>query len=96
MSEPWVFKPVLEKDIEKEGCAFAFRRGWYETKVTSPSRKGFPDRFYARKGRIVLVEWKRPGEEPTAQQAKRHRELREHGVEVYVLDNLPAAIELFR
>lgn len=89
-------KPVLEKNIEKEGCEYAAKRGWYEAKLVSPNKRGWPDRFYARRGRIVLVEWKRPGEPATTQQLKRHRELREAGVEVCVLDNLEDAKRLFR
>lgn len=88
-------KSVLEKSIEREGGDYAFKRGWFEIKLTSPSRRGWPDRFYARGGRIVLVEWKKEGEAPTVQQAKLHRELRAHGVEVHWLDNLEAAKALF-
>lgn len=95
-TKPFFVKPTLEKDIEAVGCAYAFKKGWFEVKLTCPTRRGWPDRFYARKGRILLVEWKRPGEEPTIQQAKLHRELREHGVEVHWLNNLEAAYDLFR
>ena len=95
MSKKFFEKPVLEKSIEREGCDYAFRRGWREYKVTSPSSRGFPDRFYARHGVVILVEWKAPGEEATTQQAKRHRELREAGVTVYVIDNLDLAHEVF-
>lgn len=85
----------LEKYIERDGCAYAERRGWKEYKVVSPSCKGFPDRFYCRRGRILLVEWKREGEDATRQQKRRHAELRAEGVEVYVIDNLDYAYALF-
>lgn len=96
MKKPFFVKPVLEKDIEKKGCAFAFRRGWFEIKLTSPSRRGWPDRFYARAGEIILVEWKRPGEEPTETQARIHRELRDHGVKVYWFTTVEQAMEVFQ
>lgn len=96
MSGKFFEKPVLEKSIEKEGCDFAFKRGWFEVKLTSPSRRSWPDRFYARAGRILLVEWKRPGEVPDPQQEKLHRELRSYGVEVHWLDNMDAARKLFQ
>lgn len=95
MTKKFFEKTVLEKSIEREGCDYAFRRGWREWKVTSPSVRGFPDRLYARAGVIILVEWKKTGEEATEQQAKRHRELREVGVTVYVIDNLALAHEVF-
>lgn len=96
LKKPFFVKPVLEKDIEKAGGDFAFRRGWFTLKLTSPSRRGWPDRFYARRGRIVLVEWKRPGEEPDPLQAKMHKDLRAHGVEVHWLTSLEQAKELFQ
>lgn len=60
------------------------------------SLSGFPDRFFARnrdedrcpycgRGRIVLMEFKRKGEHPDEQQAKRIGELMEAGVEVYIV-----------
>lgn len=54
-------------------------------------RNGFPDRFYAKDGRVVLMEWKKDGKEPDAQQAKRHRELRSAGVEVHVVHSIEEA-----
>jgi hypothetical protein len=88
--------PVLEKDIEREGCDFALLRGWVEFKVTAVGCRGFPDRLYIRAGVVVFVEWKRPGEKLNEQQVKRHRELRAAGAKVVVLDNFQAAVELFQ
>lgn len=82
--------------IEKPAIEFAESRGWYQCKITSPSKRGIPDRFLARRGRIILVEFKRPGKEPTAQQAVRHKELRDHGVEVHWINNLRDAYDLLR
>lgn len=88
--------PKRESEIEKKGCEIAALCGWKEWKVVSPSSRGFPDRFYARNGVVVLVEWKRPGESPTAQQQLRHAELRSVGVRVEVIDSLEAARAVFR
>lgn len=86
----------LESEVERQGSDYALRRGWYEVKIMRTSKRGFPDRFYARRGQIVLVEWKRLGEPPDPQQIRRHRELRAHGVEVHVIDSLEGAHALFR
>lgn len=87
----FIERPVLEiPDVERPACEYAERRGWIAEKVVSASRKSWPDRFFARRGVIRLVEFKRPGEEPNPQQAKRHRELRNAGVDVRVYDNLEA------
>ena len=89
-------KPERESKIEKAGSDFAELRGWFEFKIMVASKKGIPDRFYARRGRQLFVEWKRDGEPPNAQQLKRHREMRAAGIEVHVLDNIEEAYELFR
>lgn len=89
-------KPVLEKTIEEKGEAYADRRGWWHCKFTSPGTPSVPDRIYIRRGRVVFIEWKRPGEEPTVKQYKRHREMREHGAEVHWVDSLEAAMEILK
>ena len=83
-------------DIEQPAREFATSRGWLIEKVVSNSRRGWPDRFCARKGRVMLVEFKKPGKEPTAQQVLRHAELRKYGLEVHWIDNLKQAYDLFR
>lgn len=97
MSKPFYERTVKEiVDIEQPAREFAEKRGWLFEKVTSASRRGWPDRFCARAGRIMLVEFKRPGKEPTPQQFKRHDELRAFGIEVHYIDNLRDAYDLFR
>jgi len=86
---------MREIDIEQPASQFAASRGWFEIKIMQASKRGFPDRFYARDGRVVLVEYKAPGNVPTPQQCKRHQELRDHGVEVFVIDNLEVARAVF-
>lgn len=83
-------------DIERPLRTFVMSRGWLYEKVVSNSRKGWPDRFLARRGRIVLCELKAPGKEPGAQQLKRHAELRDYGVEVVWFNDLEKAKEFFR
>lgn len=98
MSEaPFYMRSVKEiNDIEQPARLFAESRGWLFEKVVSNSRRGFPDRFCARAGRVMLVEFKKPGKEPTKQQFKRHEELRGYGIEVHWIDTLEAAHALFR
>jgi len=90
---------TLEKEVERACCDYAFRRGWFECKFTSPSRRGMPDRFFARARngirRVVLVEFKRPGETPTEQQAELHKTLREHGVEVFWISSIDQMRRVF-
>lgn len=81
----------LESDNTSEAHKYAQRRGWFTFKVESPTFNGLPDRCYIRAGRVVWIEWKRPGRGEdglSAIQVVRIREMREHGAEVYVLDDL--------
>jgi hypothetical protein len=92
----------LEKEIERDHRTFAQHLGWFVTKILATSTDGFPDRFYARnreadrcphcgRGRVVLMEWKRPGGSLEPLQEQRITELRVAGVEVYVVDSLKDA-----
>ena len=94
---PFYMRSIKEiDDIEQSARIFAESRGWLFEKVISNSRRGFPDRFCARAGRVMLVEFKKPGKYPTKQQYIRHDELRSHGVEVHWVDTLEKAHALFR
>jgi VRR-NUC domain len=78
----------LETVIEQKHRRQAIASGWFVEKILSCARNGFPDRFYAKDRRVVLIEWKRVGEKLTPQQRLRHAELKKAGVEVYVVDNV--------
>lgn len=80
-----------EAEIERKHRLRAMDDGWFVEKIMQTGRKGFPDRFYLKARRLVLIEWKRFGKKATRQQEIRHEELRRHGAEVYVVDNLSEA-----
>lgn len=79
---------ILESEIERPAHQYAWSRGWFAEKIMRAGRRGFPDHIFIRNGRVVFIEFKRPGETPTPQQLKRHYEMRMRGAEVYVVDNL--------
>jgi len=80
-----------EAEIESKHRDRARQQGWVVEKIIQTGRGGFPDRFYARGGRVVLLEFKRPGGRVGKQQKLRHDELREAGVEVHVVYSITAA-----
>lgn len=82
---------MRESALERKDRGRAKADGWFVEKVMKTGRNGFPDRFYAKGGRVVLMEWKRPGGVLSPQQELRIAELRAAGVEVYVVDNLEDA-----
>ena len=86
----------LEKHIERDAMVYAESRGWWQCKIIRTSKNGFPDRELIRNGRTIHIEFKRPGEKATPQQMRRHREIRDHGGEVFVIDKLEDAKELLR
>lgn len=82
----------LEVEIERQHLAVAKANGWVVEKIERTGRSGFPDRFYAKAGRgVVLLEWKRPGGRLSKQQVLRHAELRAAGVEVHTVYSLAEA-----
>lgn len=88
--------PILERDVERPAKDYAKKRGWWLAKFVSPGKRGVPDDVFVRNGRVLWIEFKRPGKDLRPQQAKRIREMREHGAEVHVVDNLSDAYELLR
>lgn len=77
-----------ESKIEREATQWAEAAGWVVYKFVSPGTSGVPDRIYIKDGAVVFGEWKRPGEEPNAQQAFRIKEMKKHGANVFWWDNL--------
>lgn len=51
------------------------------------ARNGAPDRFVFWPGVSAFIEVKKPGEQPTIQQAREHARLRAAGLNVYVVDS---------
>ena len=81
----------LESEIEAKHRDVARANGWFVEKIMRTGRNGFPDRFYARAGRVVLIEFKRPRGRISQQQLRRHDELRAAGVEVRIVYSLTEA-----
>ena len=81
---------MLEKDIESKVCDYARSLGILAYKFTSPARAAVPDRlFIAPGGRMWFIEFKREGQKPTPAQEREHTRLRQQGVTVFVIDNVP-------
>ena len=60
----------LESDLEKRACEAAERDGWWALKLVCVGHRGFPDRWFVRKGdergcygipKIIIIEFKAPG-----------------------------------
>ena len=79
-----------EEKIETQVCDEAKAAGWIHRKLAFVGVRGAADRLFGKDRRTVVIEFKAPGEHPTRQQMKRHKELRDaFGWEVYVCSDVP-------
>lgn len=69
-----------EKDIERYLTRRCKELGVLCWKLSSPGRRGVPDRIAIYKGRVFFIEVKSYGKEPTILQNHYIEQLREHGI----------------
>jgi hypothetical protein len=79
---------MLEKQIEAKVCDYAKSKGVLAYKFTSPARAAVPDRMFIYNGRMFFIEFKREGQKPTPAQEREHNRLRQHKINVFVVDNV--------
>ena len=79
---------LLEKQIEERVNTYAKEHGVMVYKFTSPARAAVPDRLYVYHGKVWFIEFKREGKSPTPAQEREHDRLREHDIDVFVVDNV--------
>lgn len=79
---------MREKTIEQKFKAAVKAAEGLAVKFASPGFDGVPDRLALLPGgRMAFVEVKAPGKKPRPLQLARHRQLRQLGFKVYVLDD---------
>ena len=79
---------MREKTIEHKLVKAVKAEGGMCPKLVSPGTDGMPDRMVLLpEAHIGFVEVKAPGKEPRPLQAKRHKELRDLGFQVFILDD---------
>lgn len=85
---------MLESSIEDWVCGRAEAAGWFVRKLKWIGRRNGPDRFFAKDGRVVLIEFKRVGEGARSGQAREIDRLKKAGVEAHVIDSPLAALRI--
>lgn len=83
---------MLENSVEGYVVFQAEADGWWSRKVKWIGRTGAPDRVFAKGGRTVWIEFKRPKKEAAEMQAREHKRMRDAGMEVHVCDTIPKAM----
>lgn len=84
-------KPREHKEsyIEERVGDFATKHGIYHRKYKTQNQRGLPDRIFCFTGRTLFIEFKAKGEKPSPQQLIEHKKLRDAGMTVEVVDNIP-------
>lgn len=81
-------------NVQNPTVAWARRHGIRATKLQGPGNRSQPDYcFWMKGGRPFIVEFKRPGEYPTALQSDTIRQYMEDGYDIEVHDTKESAIE---
>jgi len=84
-----------EAPIEDDCIAFAENRGWMVRKMVYPSRRGCPDRFFFKEGRLVIMEFKRQHKvDADPLQVREHRRYAAAGWTVHIVNDRDVAARL--
>lgn len=86
--------PHSESYIEKACVRFAKRAGWFCRKVRWLGRDNAPDRYFARNGKQIWIEFKKTKGKATIAQKREHRKMRAAGVKVYVVNSIRRGREI--
>ena len=79
---------MRERELERQLVRRVSRMGGLALKFVSPGMAGVPDRLILLPGgKMAFAEMKAPGKKPTALQRLRHRQLRDLGFRVAVIDS---------
>lgn len=85
----------LESKLEQDACQYALSFRVVSLKLDKIKRN-WPDRgFFLPRSKLLLIEFKREGEEPRPAQLAGHKYLNELGHFVHVIDELSAFKQLF-
>jgi Holliday junction resolvase-like predicted endonuclease len=87
---------MLESRIESQVVVWAQARGWVTLKLNVRGRRGWPDRIFIRKGKVIFIEFKAPGGRPTKLQLHMIGLLGTHHMSVYLCDSKESAIETLK
>jgi hypothetical protein len=85
---------MVESIVENTIKNRAKSAGWLVRKAKWIGRRGAPDDIFAKGGRVVMIEFKKPGKEATLQQKREHDRWRDAGVEVYVVNRITDGVRI--
>lgn len=78
----------LEATVEDDVVAWAENHGWLVRKMQYVGRRGCPDRFFWKDGKLVIVEFKRPGRNKADPlQVREHKRYADAGWKVHLIND---------
>ena len=84
---------ALEKAGEQKVVDYATAKGCLVLKLNVIGRRGWPDRLFLFKSKVFFIEFKREGEEVNKLQQEIHARIRQHGLQVFVVDSWTDGID---
>lgn len=85
---------MIELAIEDYVVEEAEKAGWFCRKLKWIGRRNAADRFFAKDSRIVIIEFKAPGEKPRPGQESEIKKMKAAGIEVHVCDTPLSAFRI--
>jgi|AntDeeMinimDraft_6_1070357.scaffolds.fasta_scaffold29016_2 hypothetical protein len=85
---------ITEAPLQEWACDQAEAAGWLHRKVKWVGRRNAPDDVFAKDGRTVWIEFKRPGGQPRPGQVREIDRMKGAGMEVHVVDNPLIALRI--
>ena len=85
---------MRESTIEQAVCAYAKTKGCLTMKLSGQNQKGQPDRMFLHNGSVMFIEFKSPGKQPTALQARWLERLTDHTFLATSCDDIAAGKRL--
>lgn len=79
---------MLEKEVESPVCKYAEARGCIVLKLDGQMNRGKPDRLFFYRGRVLIVEFKAPGKQPTELQRSWLEKFNANGFTTHVVDGI--------
>lgn len=84
---------MLETYHQRKIKQWLKKNGWLVIKLRATDPPSFPDLLALKNGKAWFIEVKRPGEQPTKLQLKKHEQLKKQGFKVSVWSDPPKVKE---
>ena len=85
---------MRDSTIERAVCAYAKSKGCLTMKLSGQNQKGQHDRMFLHHGSVMFIEFKSPGKQPTALQARWLERLTDHTFHATSCDDIAAGKRL--